>query len=94
MVTIALAITIVMVINDHHQWSSLNMILIIIWMTENFPGMPSSVAPATADVIALQSQVLMAMMTMMVVMVMRMVLVVMTMNKLVISTIDEKIEKI
>ena len=93
MVTIALAITIVMVINDHHQWSSLNMILIIIWMTENFPGMPSSVAPATADVIALQSQVLMAMMTMMT-MVMRMVLVVMTMNKLVISTIDEKIEKI
>ena len=32
-------------------------IMMIIIMTPNLPGMPSSVAPATADVIALQSQV-------------------------------------
>ena len=35
----------------------ISMMIMIITITPNLPGMPSSVAPATADVIALQSQV-------------------------------------
>ena len=42
-------------------------------MRPNYPGMPSSVAPATADVIALQSQVFMMMMMMIMMMMMMMV---------------------
>ena len=50
-------------------------------MPPNFPGMPSSVAPATADVIALQSQVLIIMMVMMMMMMM-MIMIIMIMMKM------------